>query len=236
VESFFLVLAVVVFVALFALFAYYAYQRQQMRIAEMTALAGRLAWRFDSSRDSSHQEEYPQFAAFRRGHSRYAYNALRGTVQISGKVCAAKMGDYHFCVTSGAGKTRSTRTYTFSYLIVHLPFARVPSLCIRGEGIFDTLAGALGFEDIDFESAEFSKRFHVKSADKRFAYDVVHPGMMEYLLASGPPTIDIELGCCCMFDGEDTCWSPAEFEDRLRWAHEFFDIWPRHLVASLNSA
>jgi hypothetical protein len=156
-------------------------------------------------------------------------------MEINGKVCTAKMGDYHFRVTSGSGKTRSTRTYTFSYLIVHLPYVRVPSLFIRKEGIFDAMAGALGFDDIDFESVEFSKRFHVKSADKRFAYDVVHPGMMGYLLATAPPSIDIEAGCCCMYDGDDTCWSPTEFEARVQWAHRFFELWPNHLVATLNS-
>jgi len=235
VDAIFFVLIVAVFVALFVLFAHYAYQQQQQRIAELTALAGKLRWRFDSDRDSSHEDEYPQFEVFRRGHSRHAYNTLRGTVDVGGQRCRAKMGDYHYCITSGSGKTRSTRTYTFSYLLIHLPYASVPNVFIREEGIFDALAGALGFDDIDFESAEFSRRFHVKSPDKRFAYDVIHPGMMEYLLATSPPTIDIEEGQCCLVDGNGTCWSPAEIEARLDWSHRFFELWPKHLVATLNT-
>jgi len=235
VDSAFIVLLVVVFLVLIAVLAYHSYQQQQQRIAELTALAGKLGWHFDSGHDSSHEDDYPQFEVFCRGHSRYAYNTLRGTIHLDGRACAAKMGDYHFRITSGSGKSRSTRTYTFSYLVIQLPYARVPNLLIREEGIFDALAGALGFDDIDFESAEFSRRFHVKSADKRFAYDVVHPGMMEYLLASGPPTVDIEEGQCCLLDGDDTCWSPTEFEARLQWAERFFELWPKHLVAALNT-
>ena len=49
------------------------------------------------------------------------------------------------------------------------------------EGLFDKLAGFVGFADINFESEEFSKRFHVKSDDKQFAYALIHPQMMEWL-------------------------------------------------------
>lgn len=36
--------------------------------------------------------------------------------------------------------------------------------------------------DIDFESAKFSKRYFVRAADKQFAYEVITPQMMEFLL------------------------------------------------------
>ncbi|MCZ6810529.1 MAG: hypothetical protein O7D97_00875, partial [Planctomycetota bacterium] len=98
----------------------------------------------------------------------------------------------------------------------------MPDLLIRREGMFDKLAGAFGFDDIDFESAEFSKRFYVKSPDKRFAYDVIHPRMMEFLLGGDPPTVDIEAGRCCLSDGRHH-WSPEGFGATLNWVIEFFD-------------
>ena len=42
-----------------------------------------------------------------------------------------------------------------------------------------------GYQDIKFESAEFSKTFCVRSPDKKFAYDVCNAKMMEYLLVKG---------------------------------------------------
>jgi hypothetical protein len=111
----------------------------------------------------------------------------------------------------------------------------VPDLLIRREGIFDKIAGVLGFDDIDFESSEFSRKFCVKSGDKRFAYDVIDPRMMEFLLASDPPTIDIERGQCCITDGARR-WEPAQFQAAMGWLGEFFDRWPDHVTASLERA
>mgnify|MGYP001274483160 CR=1 FL=1 len=231
-DSFLLVLLIGGFIAIFAMFAYYSYQQQQ-RLADMALLAQQLGWQFNSDRDSDHEELYSQFEIFRRGHSRYAYNTLLGTMKINGESCPLRMGDYHYRVTSGSGKSRRTRTYEFSYAIVNLPYVRQPDLFIRQEGVFDALAGAFGFDDIDFESAEFSKRFHVTSSDKRFAYDVVHSGMIEFLIGEEPPIVDIEAGKCCLTDGRRK-WSPDEFRSRLEWADRFFALWPKHLVATLK--
>ena len=117
---------------------------------------------------------------------------------------------------------------------MHLPFGMTPDLLIRPEGLFDKIKGAFGFDDIDFESEEFSRRFHVKSSDRRFAYDVLHPRMMEFLLAVRPVMIDIERGRCCLSDG-GRCWKPEGFASRIAFLREFFDRWPDHLTASLES-
>jgi hypothetical protein len=137
-------------------------------------------------------------------------------------------------MTSRSGKSRRTTTHEFSYVIVDLPYERLPTLFIRREGIFDAVAGAFGFDDIDFESAEFSKRFHVKSDDKRFAYDVIHPAMIEFLLAGDAPMIDVEESKCCLSDGRRK-WSTVEFRKNLLWAEQFFALWPKHLVTALKS-
>jgi hypothetical protein len=105
-------------------------------------------------------------------------------------------------------------------------------LFIRRENLFDKVAGFLGFDDIDFESAEFSDRFIVKSRDKRFAYDVLHPRMMEFLLDGAPPTVEFRHGQCCLNFGEK-CWSPAEFAGVFAWAGQFYALWPQHVTSSL---
>ena len=143
------------------------------------------------------------------------------------------MGDFVYRITRSTGKGTSTRTYRFSYLIIHLPYRSVPDLLIRREGLFDKLAGVLGFDDIDFESAEFSRKFHVKGADKRFAYDVVHPRMMEFLMSSDVSGVDIENARCCHSDGTSR-WEPHEFERRLGWVRRFFELWPDHVTAALG--
>ena len=54
------------------------------------------------------------------------------------------------------------------------------------------IAQALGYDDIDFESAEFSRTFCVRSKDRKFAYDVCHAQMIEYLLANRDLSLEIE--------------------------------------------
>lgn len=226
-------LLIVLFVAVAAIVGYLNWKAEQARRAALAALAADLGLQFDPADDSDHDDLYAQFEIFRRGHSRVARNTLSGTLEVFGRSCRARCGDYRYRVTSGAGKSRRTRTYRFSYLIVHPPW-QTPPLLIRPEGMFDKIVGAFGFDDIDFESVEFSKRFYVKSTDKRFAYDVLHPRMMEFLLAEQPPMIEVEDGALCLSDGSRR-WEPDEFRRWLAFLQKFDDLWPRHLVKELES-
>ncbi len=229
-----LILVLVVFALLAIGAAVWHVRQERKRRDELAALAASLGWAFDPARDRSHDDTYSQFEVFRRGHSREAYNTMSGSVEIDGRAFPARAGDFLYKVTRSNGKTTTTTTYRFSYLILHPPFPRVPDLLIRREGLLDKLAGALGFDDIDFESAEFSRRFHVKSRDKRFAYDVCHPRMMEFLLASNPPCVDLERGAVCVTDGARR-WDSPEFLARLDWIRAFFDLWPDHLTRQLDA-
>lgn len=227
------ILIVVVVVAAVIGAAVFARIAAKKRREALAALAAELGFAFDPDYDAGHDQEYAQFEIFRRGHDGYAYNTLTGSIEIDGRAFPCRTGDFTYKVTSGHGKNRRTTTYRLSYLICHLPFRFVPALLIRREHMLDKLAGAFGFDDIDFESSEFSRAFHVKSPDKRFAYDVVTPKMMEFLLGSNPPVIDVERGACCVVDGTRR-WEPAEFKARMAWVSQFFDLWPDHLTKELE--
>lgn len=221
--------------AVVGVLAYLSHLQQKRRREELAALAEQLGWRFSPHRDSSHDDQYAHFEIFRRGHGRCAYNTLWGELTVEGRSFAAKMGDFRYKTTSGSGKNRRTQTHTFSYLILRVPLQPFPTLLIRPEGVFDKLAGAFGFDDIDFESAEFSRRFHVTSSDKRFAYDIVHPRMIEFLLETNPAAIDLEDGQCCLSDGT-RCWDTEKFRQALDWSQRFFQLWPRHVVADRTAS
>lgn len=232
--EFFPIIIIIVVVILAGIGGYFAWRAEQQRREELAAFAREIGWRFSPSRDWSRDADFVQFEIFRRGHSRVAYNTLDGEIEIEGRRCTGRMGDYQYKVTSGSGKNRRTRTYTFSYIIVGLPFGNAPPLLIRREGFFDKIAGVFGFSDINFESAEFSRKYHVRSPDKKFAYDVIDARMMEFILQTDPPTIDIERGRCCVSNGS-TKWTPTQYRAMHRWVSEFFDHWPRHVKASLDS-
>jgi hypothetical protein len=216
-----------------AVIAYFNYLQLQKRREAMGDLAVELGWNIDPWPDETHDAQYGHFEIFTRGHSRSAYNTLTGQVRIKESDWPARMGDYTYKITSGSGKNRRTTTYRFSYMILETPFLMAPALLIRPEGFMDKLAGAFGFDDIDFESEEFSRKFHVKSRDKKFAYDVCHARMMEFLLATKPPCVDIERGRCCISDGT-RCWEPEQFRATINWVQQFYDQWPDHIVKELN--
>ncbi|MHC5002838.1 MAG: hypothetical protein ACYTJ0_06910 [Planctomycetota bacterium] len=228
-----LVAIALVVIAVMILGAWHAWKQAQVRREALAGLAVRLGWSFSPERDRDHDDQYAQFAIFRQGHSRWAHNTLTGDLAVDGRDYRCRMGDFHYRVTRGSGERRRTQTYRISYLILHLPFVGVPSLLIRPEGIFDRMAGIFGFDDIDFESVEFSRRFLVKSGDKRFAYDVIHPRMMEFLLSGPDLVIDIEHGACCLSVGRGR-WSVAEFEGMLGWSQSFFEHWPDHVIETVT--
>ena len=66
-----------------------------------------------------------------------------------------------------------------------LPFPNVPGLDIRRENLLDRVAGAFGFQDINFESEEFNRMFKVTAEDPQVAYQLIDPRMMNWLLSTG---------------------------------------------------
>ncbi len=77
------------------------------------------------------------------------------------------------------GKVKSH--HYFSAVVVETGIPFLP-LSIRPRDVLDEVSESIGFEEVGFESAEFSRRFSVKSADRRWAYDVVHQKTMELML------------------------------------------------------
>jgi hypothetical protein len=84
--------------------------------------------------------------------------------------------------------------------ILRLP-ALFPEITITREGLFSKIAQAFGYDDIDFESHEFSRKFCVRSKDKKFAYDICHTRMMEFLLENDDLNIEIDgISLAFLFD------------------------------------
>ena len=72
---------------------------------------------------------------------------------------------------------------------------------------------------VHFESEDFNRACAVRCADDRFAYDVVHPQMMEWLMTRDSPRFAIE-GGRLRFDVPDT--DVTTLEAWLAFASGFF--------------
>lgn len=208
----------------------YAQVLARRRRDALAQFAASLNFAFFPSHDSHFPDERLH-SWFRQGRSQVAYNRIEGRREIAGTDCAVMMGDFRY--VTGSGKNR--QVHNRSYVLIRPVWNGLPNLQIRTEHIFDKIGDALGFDDIDFESEEFSRKFMVKSADKRFAYAVVHPRMMEFLIACDDFGIHLERGEC-LITGIRSSADPSDFRAALGWAERFFGQWPDHLRNELNSS
>ena len=209
-----IILVVIGFVGFFALACWLGAQRRK----ELQAWASGRGWRFSPAKDHAIETRYG-FDCLTRGHSRYARNVSRGEHDQ----CEAVAFDYHYA--RGHGKNR--RSYSFSAIVIHSPVPLRP-LMIRPEGFFDKIVQAVGFDDIDFESAEFSRKFCVKADDRRWAYDVIHQRTMDFLLSS--PAFHIELGRRHVIVWRESRLRSAEFDAALGVAGGLLSRLPDYLV------
>jgi hypothetical protein len=176
-------LLIVGFVAIFIVVLVVGYINSLKRREAMAAVAAKLGLQFMPHKDRYMPKRYRFLDKLRRGSNRYAYNVLSGSYQGH----EVLIFDYHY--KTGSGK--NTHHYYFSFFILQLP-ASFPELIIVPENIFSKIAQAVGYDDIDFESHEFSRKFCVRSKNKKFAYDVCNARMIEYLLSNTDLSIEIE--------------------------------------------
>jgi hypothetical protein len=164
---------VVLFVVVLAIAAHFA---EQKRRRELTSFARQNGLQFTADVDPGFVEQFEALGLrpFGQGRSRRASNLVygrRGDVQW-------ELFDYRY--TTGSGKNKTTHRYGVAAARVPLSF---PRTALRPEGLFDRIASLAGFDDINFESEAFSRRYHVSGVNRRFVYDLVHPRMMEYLMS-----------------------------------------------------
>jgi hypothetical protein len=189
-----LLLFIVIGAALVAGVAYSAWQAKKRREA-FAAVGQALGLRFDPSNNRSVDELYHFLDKLDQGSNRYAFNRLSGTYRGH----EVQVFDFHYETYSHSRKGgRRTHHHYFSFFLLHVADS-YPELTITSEHIFSKIGQFLGFDDIDFESAEFSQAFCVRSRDKKFAYDICHPRMMEYLLTNRDLSIEMEAHCISLF-------------------------------------
>lgn len=72
----------------------------------------------------------------------------------------------------------------------------------------------------NFEWAEFNRRFKVRSADPRFASDVIHQRQMEWFVRCDAPKFEIVGARIRVGDGGD--WHPDDIDRASEFLHGFF--------------
>ena len=219
----FIVVAIIVIVAVILLAVYGSHVARQRTLA-MQQVAQSLGLEFHDLQDASLDERFPFLNKLCQGANRYAYNIMSGNFHGHPVVAF----DYHYETHSNDSKgRRKTNHHYFSFFILTFPHS-FPELLICQESWFSPIAQFFGFDDINFESAEFSSRFHVRSPDKRYAYDVCHSQMIEYLLANQDLNIEIEHNCLTLFFG--SCLEPGHVPYNFGRLVAIRELFPDYLM------
>jgi hypothetical protein len=159
---------------------------------------------------------------FRVGESRRVSNVLSGLYRAHEVRCF----DYRY--TEGSGRDSTTYELTVVMITAPVPFA---TMVVRPESFGDKLAAAIGLEDINFESDEFSRSFYVRSSDRRFAYDVLHPRAMEFLLRDRRLTIQTSPTSLVFFRGTGPRLGlPDEVRALMDEGCDFVELLPERLL------
>jgi hypothetical protein len=197
---------------------------EKKRREEFARLAAALSLSFSPEDPFGLPGRLGHIHAFSRGDSHRASNVLHGAYR--GREIIAFDYKYTTTHTSTDSKGRTTTRnvdHHFSACL-HPLECRFPRLLLRPEGFFDKVADFFGFDDIDFESDEFSRKFRVTSDDRKFAYDVCHARMMEWLLTNRGWHAEMVGGYFVLTDGRR--WSAPEFHSAISFAWKFFEMIP----------
>lgn len=182
----------------------------------------------------------------RHGRAEKRWAAERGWLVLGGDEALAQRMLGMFGVGSGcrvshlvAGPFDGRPAMSFEYwegggttsvechvVAVSLP-VRLPALRLSPEAMTDRVVEAVGGQDIAFESDEFNRAWRVRSDDGEFAHDVLHPRVMERLMAGDAQGLSV-----WVVGTEILCWMPgathlAAVDERLAVLTAVVDAIPR---------
>lgn len=157
-----------------------AYLADKKRREQLQGIAASRQWHYQE-RDDSWVDRF-EGDPFGRGRKRQAHNVMTG--KHDGRDFVGFDYVFHTTETStnAQGHTQ-TREVSHWYSVLGLRVgADLPRLEVSPEGFFGRAIGKMTGRDIQLESEEFNRAFTVECADRKFAYDVLHPRLMEQLL------------------------------------------------------
>lgn len=168
------------FLILVILIGVLGYLSAKRRREAFAALAATHGWTY-TQRDDRWNDTFTG-SPFNQGHNRQSSNILQG--QYDGRGFVAFDFVYHTTETStDSNGHSSSREESHNYGVVALDVgATFPALQVTPEGMFSRMIGRLTNRDIELESEDFNRAFTVVCPDRKFASDVLHPRMMEFLL------------------------------------------------------
>lgn len=173
--------------------AYFRRLGDRVRRRDLEGVAKECGLRFSSGMHWEPPVECLHLPLFRDAYGREARDLMMG--HLAGQ--PAMVFQYEFFTGSG----RPPKLQRYHVGLLKLPID-APRLVVRSVQIQDMLAHWVGLDPIETESEEFNRRYHVLCADRKFAFDICRPVVMEALLdGEAVPVLEMEGRFLLMYDG-----------------------------------
>lgn len=207
------------FVGLVVVVLVVGHRQAKRRQAETRAFAQSRGWAYHDQVNGLVNRW--QGSPFGRGGGRRATEVLTGDFHGMQAISFR----YQYTVSNG----KSSSTYQFHIAALHLPVA-LPWLRLTSENVGTSVARFFGGQDVQFESQAFNEAWRVEaSPPPQYAYDFIHPRMMERLLAPDAR------GQAINVQGADIyVWTTGQrrlemVDPQLNLLYGVVDLIPRHL-------
>jgi hypothetical protein len=189
---------------------------EKKRREALMETADQMGLTFFKEGDPDLLSQLSSFKLFSQGRARKMKNLIQGD---SGEV---KIAIFDYQYTTGSGK--QTKTTQQSVALIHSIDLICPDFRIRPEGLLDKIGGAMGFQNIDFEThPKFSGLFVLQGSSEEEIRKYFTPNLIEFF--EQKPGISVQANSGTMFffrPGKRI--KPAELKDLLAQAYEVFGV------------
>jgi hypothetical protein len=159
VEGLFIAVPILLVLGLITIIALVSRKLEQKRTAELANLAAEMSLEFAPQGDAALESDLSHFTLMQRGRSRKLMNLIRGETQ---NVDLA-LFDYQY--TTGSGKQKTT--HNLSIAAFASPLLDLPSFELGPENFLHRIAGAFGYQDIDFGGyPTFNKKYLLRGPNE----------------------------------------------------------------------
>jgi hypothetical protein len=218
--------------ALIGLLVWWSAKQAEQRRQALEQLAASRGLVFNREDPIGVPGTFAQFELFQRGDSSYASNVIRGAIGDRNYcACDFQYTTVTYTTDSKGNMQRQEHTTYCSAGLVELNYP-VPRICLRPENFFDKAAHLVGFHDLEFESAEFNRVFHVKAENREIAFDIINAQTMQRLLAG--PFRHIEFNGAAILIFDERTWEPAMMGAALDLARSLAEGLPHYLFDKLR--
>lgn len=200
-------------------------RRMNARRARLQVFAEANGLSFIADQEHFMSQRFNDCSCLEIGDNRYAFHVMEG--DWNGWPIVAFDYCYQNVYRDDKGNASLSSPRYFS-AVVAVTAVTLKSLSVRPKNLWDKFKAAAGEMDINFESGAFSRRFHVTSPDRQWAYAVLHPQAIDCLLRHGHFHIDMKYHTVIAYGHR--LFTVKEFQDAAQAVTGLLEFLPKYLI------